>query len=245
MPRQPKFIHPVRHIRMCAKLTQPNFARAVGMSASSLQAIELGKRGAKYGIDPRVAVRISARFGVKSGTFERRGLVPLDLTEAPYSSDSPGRALALSAREKSTGRELYRRKQILVFVDLLLLAASRANRFEACRWALVSWAVGALVDFDLKKHHEKAYRSAETVDWALAVQCRKRTAELRKKIESMKGPSEKIETVKVSGGIVGEWEAQLARLELEYTTSYFCTEDYKQMFRSTLNRRGFKFRWPD
>ena len=49
MPKRPRFVNQIRLLRTeYLKLTQPQFARLIGVSASMLQAVELGMRGTRY-----------------------------------------------------------------------------------------------------------------------------------------------------------------------------------------------------
>jgi transcriptional regulator with XRE-family HTH domain len=68
MPIKPKFVHPVRAIRTAARLTQPQFAKLFGVSASYIQAIELGQRQ----ISDDLAYAMMTRFGVTSRSLKKK-----------------------------------------------------------------------------------------------------------------------------------------------------------------------------
>ena len=56
MPKRPRFVNQIRLLRTeYLKLTQPQFARLIGVSASMLQAVELGMRRVSEDFANRVA----------------------------------------------------------------------------------------------------------------------------------------------------------------------------------------------
>jgi transcriptional regulator with XRE-family HTH domain len=68
MPIRPKFVHPVRALRTAARLTQPQFAKLFGVSASYVQAIELGERQ----INDDLAYAMMTRFGASPRSLKKK-----------------------------------------------------------------------------------------------------------------------------------------------------------------------------
>ncbi len=242
MPRRPKFNHPVRVIRTSVKLTQEKFAAEMGLSASALQAIELGKRRAKQGIDPLLAARIAVRFGAKPGTFERPDLVPLDLTGRPYSCFSPARLEKLAATEKATGLESRRRQLILEFVDLLLRAAGTEKCFEACRWSLATWAEQVMRDYQLEDAHCETYLSVDPLDGAGGNSRKRRTGNLQEKSAGAAVPKEEKRALAGPDDSVADGNAHPARLDPAPAPRNRSLKTYRQMYRSVLTRDNVKVR---
>src|SRR6266568_2284641 len=78
MPREPKFVHPLRTVRAALKKSQPQFANMFGVSASYIQAIELGQRK----LSDELADAIMLRLGVDAESLKRRRGVPVSLIDA-------------------------------------------------------------------------------------------------------------------------------------------------------------------
>src|ERR1039458_4674383 len=80
MPKRPKFVHPVRAVRQAVgeslgkKLTQPAFARMVGVSAATIQSVELGR----LALSPDLANRIFVLTGAEPRSLIKRGGKPRD-----------------------------------------------------------------------------------------------------------------------------------------------------------------------
>jgi transcriptional regulator with XRE-family HTH domain len=75
MPRKPKFVHPLRAVRAAINKSQPEFAKMFGVSASYIQAIELGQRN----ISSELADDIMLRFGVEAESLKRKRFLPVSL----------------------------------------------------------------------------------------------------------------------------------------------------------------------
>ena len=75
MPREPKFTHPLRTVRAALKKSQPQFAKMFGVSASYIQAIELGQRN----LTDELADAIMLRLGVDAESLKRKRGVPVSL----------------------------------------------------------------------------------------------------------------------------------------------------------------------
>ena len=83
MPKKPRFVNQVRRLRTDAlHLTQPQFAKLIGISASMLQAVELGVRK----LSPALADRISYATGVDPESLLVEGSELRTLIGGPYLS---------------------------------------------------------------------------------------------------------------------------------------------------------------
>lgn len=86
MPKQPKFIHPVRAVRQAVgdslgkKLTQPAFAKMVGVSAATIQSVELGR----LALSVTLANRIYVATGAEPRSLMKKGNKPRDVSGRPY-----------------------------------------------------------------------------------------------------------------------------------------------------------------
>src|SRR5262249_9590341 len=86
MPRRPKFIHPLRVVRIGLNKSQPQFAKMFGVSASYIQAVELAERT----LNDELADAIMLRFGVDAESLKvdvkslkrKRGAAPVHLIDA-------------------------------------------------------------------------------------------------------------------------------------------------------------------
>ena len=68
MPRRPRFIHPLRAVRRALGKSQLQFARMFGVSASYIQAVELGQRN----LNDELADAIMLRCGVDASSLKRK-----------------------------------------------------------------------------------------------------------------------------------------------------------------------------
>jgi len=75
VPRKPKFTHPLRTLRAALGKSQPQFANMFGISASYVQAIELGQRK----LSNELADAIMLRFGVNAESLKRKRNAPAHL----------------------------------------------------------------------------------------------------------------------------------------------------------------------
>jgi transcriptional regulator with XRE-family HTH domain len=75
MARKPRFNHPLREVRVAIGESQQQFARMFGVSASYIQAIELGQRN----ISSELADDIMLRLGIEAESLKRRRGFPMSL----------------------------------------------------------------------------------------------------------------------------------------------------------------------
>jgi transcriptional regulator with XRE-family HTH domain len=75
VPRRPKFTNPLRVVRDALGMSQPQFAGILGISASYLQAIELGQRDLRDDL----ADEIMLRYGVDAESVKRKRGMPRHL----------------------------------------------------------------------------------------------------------------------------------------------------------------------
>jgi transcriptional regulator with XRE-family HTH domain len=75
VPLKPKFFHPLRAVRAALKKSQPEFAKMFGVSASYIQAIELGQRK----LSDELADAIMLRLGVDAESLKRKIGAPVSL----------------------------------------------------------------------------------------------------------------------------------------------------------------------
>jgi transcriptional regulator with XRE-family HTH domain len=75
MPRKPKFTHPLRTLRAALGKSQPQFAKMFGVSASYMQAVELGQRK----LNDELADAIMLRLGVDAESLKGRRSMPKPL----------------------------------------------------------------------------------------------------------------------------------------------------------------------
>ena len=59
MPRKPKFVHSLRTVRAALNKSQPQFAKMFGVSASYIQAIELGQRNLTDELADAIMLRVA------------------------------------------------------------------------------------------------------------------------------------------------------------------------------------------
>jgi transcriptional regulator with XRE-family HTH domain len=165
MPKKPRFVHPLRIIRATTGLTQPKFAKLLGIAAPTVQGIELGQRK----ISSALATRIAYTTGALPGTFEKRGRKPLCLlTKQAYSSQSYATWLTkITKGNKDTGLDAYRVKFAIYLAELVLMAASEKNRFKPCMHSFAEWIDSTLRNFDLEDTVERVHRDGITADSVL------------------------------------------------------------------------------
>lgn len=104
MPKKPRFVNQIRRLRTeYLKLTQPQFARLIGVSASMLQAVELGARRVTEDFANRVAYATGVNpEGLLQEGAELRALI----AGTPYlSTDDAKRNRELYAAMERAGEE--------------------------------------------------------------------------------------------------------------------------------------------
>lgn len=75
MRRQPEFVHPLRALREAFKISQSEFGKMFGVSASLIEGIELGKRN----LNDDLADAIMLRFGVDAESLKQKHGAPVSL----------------------------------------------------------------------------------------------------------------------------------------------------------------------
>lgn len=78
MPRQPKFNHPLRKIRIATGLSQPVFAALIGVSEATVQSIELGR----LEMSNELAIKVQIQTGCSLTSTIRNNKTVLQV--APY-----------------------------------------------------------------------------------------------------------------------------------------------------------------
>jgi hypothetical protein len=172
-------------------------------------------------------------FGAKMGTFERAGLSPRDYSNGVYAKSSRRIVDKVRERERASGRELYRSKQMLLLVDFLLQAASSKQRFEPVRWSLMSWFLEAARTFQLEEATKEAYHSHQHLDWQIMHRCDKFTARRRAQAAALKK----------RGRDPVALEREIRQIEAAHSTASFLTERFDRMFRSAFRGASLSFRW--
>jgi len=114
MPRKPKFRHPLREVRDAIGKSQQQFARMFGVSASYVQAIELGQRP----INDELCDDIALRLGVTARSLKQERGMPRALLEEK-------RIAAITDRETGAA----------IISELRLRRGTRERlRFQVDRW---------------------------------------------------------------------------------------------------------------
>jgi transcriptional regulator with XRE-family HTH domain len=93
MPRKPRFVHPLRCVRNAVGMSQTAFANAFGVSASFIQAIELGERN----LNDDLADKLTLRYGISARSLRQKQGVPRHL----FDSNEPHPLPRIPASEKA------------------------------------------------------------------------------------------------------------------------------------------------
>jgi transcriptional regulator with XRE-family HTH domain len=75
VPRKPKFVHPLRALREAFKISQSEFGKMFGVSASLIQLIELGERN----LNDDLADAIMLHFGIDAESLKRKHGAPVSV----------------------------------------------------------------------------------------------------------------------------------------------------------------------
>ena len=126
MPKKPRILHPVRQVRNCVKLTQPQFAKLVGCSAIAIQRVENGS----LKLSPKLAHTVAEATNADPATLlQGPGATVLDRMDHPYSKDS---LQFLKDVMPMTDKELQYYLQTHVrYLKLLLIGSERGGKFKA------------------------------------------------------------------------------------------------------------------
>jgi DNA-binding XRE family transcriptional regulator len=152
MPKRPKFIHPVRAVRLTVgdaldrTLTQPAFARMVGVSASTIQSIELGR----LRVSRDLANRICLVTGVDPESIMKEVGAPVALHGGPFLSTSF--QLHKHFYDSMQGEHSFRKANL--YLESLLRAAAalgKDNRLLAVLLSFDQWLNKTRKEFGLVK----------------------------------------------------------------------------------------------
>jgi transcriptional regulator with XRE-family HTH domain len=186
MPREPKFVHPLRTVREAVNKSQPQFAKMFGVSASYIQAIELGQRK----LSDELADAIMLRCGVDAESLKRKRGSPISLIDADkaeflYGGDDIAEAvedygalLRVRDRHERLRRSvLFWKKNVLPRweldhwrvrmvldnkLDLLLEAAEREKKYHSVAMRLSRWIDNAVSEFRLRTTIDVICRNSRT-----------------------------------------------------------------------------------
>ena len=140
MPRRPRFIHPLRVVRLALGKSQLQFARMFGVSASYIQAVELGQRN----LNDELADAIMLRCGVDASSLKRKRGKPEflsyfndELAKAILGSDShvpvnpeTWRAVEEFAGLRKVTDERERLRRLFAFWRCVILPALKAHQWR-------------------------------------------------------------------------------------------------------------------
>src|SRR5262245_38451206 len=84
MPKRPRFKHPLRQVRTAIGMSQAEFAKALGFSPHTIQAVENGKMRLSYALEGRIFVETGA--DTREIARGRKGKA-LDQNGQPYSKE--------------------------------------------------------------------------------------------------------------------------------------------------------------
>lgn len=147
MPKKPKFDHPVRLVRDALELTQPKFAKVLGISESYLQKIELGRKT----ISDDLANLIMARFGIHATSLKSKDSIPKPLLWARGGTlkdrikEWEDQIKILNGEVQETFRE-----HMAIKMDVLFEAASAQNKGVALGASLDRWMAQVEEELNLK-----------------------------------------------------------------------------------------------
>ncbi len=149
----------MRRIREAADLTQPEFARIVGVSGPAIQSIELGR----LQISPRLARRIAYTFGLIPGSFEKRRRIPrCILGGLPYTPESYSQWQSQMRDGAGKGLDAFLSPLTLRAAELALLAASDRQRFIPVFSSLRTWIEDTMRDFGLEDTMKRLQKEGVT-----------------------------------------------------------------------------------
>lgn len=165
MPKRPKFIHPVRAVRQTVgdslgkKLTQPAFAKMVGVSGVTIQSVELGR----LALSVTLANRIFVATGAEPRSLMKKGNKPRDVYGRPYT----GRTFTFSNSFNSRVAENIQVRELAgAQLEALLDAASSPakNRLLPVLVSFDQWLQTTRKEFCLGQQRSKEARSFFFVD---------------------------------------------------------------------------------
>jgi len=173
MARRPKFIHPLRSVRQALRKSQLQFAKMFGVSASYIQAVELGQRK----LNDQLADAIMLRLGVDAESLKRKRGAPVHLIGS-------GKAEFTLWSGEKTSRSQAEMDEVVREYAALKKVADQRERFRRCilfwqkgivpAWKSDQWQVGDVLDNKLgllfeaaereHKYHSVAMRLSRWID---------------------------------------------------------------------------------
>lgn len=204
MPRQPKFIHPVRHLRNTIAeahghmISQPAFAALVGTSPATIQSVELGRMK----LSPALARRIAVLFGADARSLMKK-------TGKPKSWR--GQVISSGWVRNSRIPDMPKHQQerfcgiLLTATEAVLVAANAPNkkRFEPVMTSLRQWIAMAVKEFALEGEWRKALATLEAQGRAAAANL----SEWKKALAGLEAQG------RASAANIEQWKQALATLE--------------------------------
>jgi transcriptional regulator with XRE-family HTH domain len=186
MSRKTKFNHPLHEVRTAISKTQSEFAKMFGVSASYIQAIELGKRN----ISPEFADDIMIQLGIEAESLKRQRGLPRSLlrsgkakskTASPKVKKLAQEFAALQSetdpRERLRARIEFYQKIFPYFaseiryqdfvrkLEVFFSAAARDEKHLPVIMRLDRWLENAAKDFRLRAAIMKVAGRNYAVDW--------------------------------------------------------------------------------
>ena len=169
MPKQPKFIHPVRAVRQAVSkaqgkhLSQPAFANLVGTSAATIQSIELGR------LTPSVelANRICAATGAEPQSLLKRDGKARDIFGRSYSPESWG-ITKCKIWPPSAVEDI--RTRAVSYLNALMLAADSPGkqRLYPVLFSFDQWLQNTRKEFGLEEASARVLRESASLEWTTA-----------------------------------------------------------------------------
>jgi hypothetical protein len=151
MPRLPKFIHPVRAVRIALSeaervpISQKQFGDRLGLSGSYIQRIELGKLQAPDTFCRAVAVLA----GVKPETLRNAEGKPLMRDGKPVTPEAVRYWKEIRQSDMRTGIDLFCIKHAELAIAALGLAAMDRNRCDVVMLSFSRWLHDIVKEFGL------------------------------------------------------------------------------------------------
>ncbi len=145
MPKKPRFIHPVRHVRTCLGYTQAAFAKLLGRSTITIQRVENGR----LPLSQKLADIIMETTGANP-TALLKGQA-LDLDGEQFTKESSGRYKAMVSFVDTKN---HHRNLLCSWIELLLIASERAgqNKSNSVVVTITEFLRKLAIDFNLEKN---------------------------------------------------------------------------------------------
>jgi DNA-binding XRE family transcriptional regulator len=150
MPRQNKLRHPIKLVREATGFSQEQFARLVGHSKDTIQAIEIGRHKPSRLLAEKIFIQTGA---IPETLLNGRGR-PLDIEGEPYTSDSFARWTSIINRPNTRlpEREKGTIQYLTWMVRTVQHAALRAGKLFAVQYQLDRRIAEIVREFRLKEN---------------------------------------------------------------------------------------------